>query len=92
MIINIEDEEEMEWGNLKDEEEIIDNINENEELIWRIDELDFNFNDMIDTLNRDVIWRINLENWWSRFILWQMKKNWIEKECRIFILLYFILC
>ena len=63
MIINIEDEEEMEWGNLKDEEEIIDNINENEELIWRIDELDFNFNDMIDILNRDVIWRINLENW-----------------------------
>ena len=77
---------------MKDEEEIIDNINENEELIWRIDELDFNFNDMIDTLNRDVIWRINLENWWSRFILWQMKKNWIEKECGIFIVLYFILC
>ena len=33
MIINIEDEEEMEWGKLKDEEEIIDNINENGELI-----------------------------------------------------------
>ena len=78
---------------MKDEEEIIDNINENEELIWRIDELDFNFNDMIDTLNRDVIWRINLENWWSRFILWQLKKNWIEKRMRniYFIIFYFML-
>ena len=50
LIINIEDEE--------------DNINDiktlNQELIWKIDELDLN-------------------------ILWQMKKNWIEKECGIFI-------
>ena len=34
----------------------------NGELIWRIDELDFNINDMIDELNRELIWRINLEN------------------------------
>ena len=89
MIINIEDEEEMEWGKLKDEEEIIDNINENGELIWRINELDFNINNMIDTLNRDVIWRINLENWWILYCdKWkriELKKN-AEYFINIFIL------
>ena len=65
MIINIEDEEEMEWWKLNDEEEKIDNIN-----------------DMIDTLNRELIWRIDELD---LNILWQMKKNWIEKECGIFI-------
>ena len=65
MIINIEDEEEMEWWKLNDEEEKIDNNN-----------------DMIDTLNRELIWRIDELD---LNILWQMKKNWIEKECGIFI-------
>ena len=65
MIINIKDEEEMEWWKLNDEEEKIDNNN-----------------DMIDTLNRELIWRIDELD---LNILWQMKKNWIEKECGIFI-------